>query len=254
MSEVNSIIWPNPDFDNNITVYGPEVRSLAGRYLAQMIERAEGPARSRRRGGLGVGHHRADRAPPGQQDDGHQAGGDAGLTADKLYFNIETGGQHLGRQHPAGHRRRRPTACIHRADPGLRARLRRRRGRRLRRAARRPGRRRRRAAWIRPSEQRPCRTAATRADPHPTGPMSRTALPAMCETAFGADVRQREGEGSSGEPRTPAAVRERRVGGPGPRTSCCPGSSRTATSVRTCSRSAPAPGLVTDLLLGWPPG
>ena len=26
MSEVDSIIWPNPEFDNNITVYGPEVR------------------------------------------------------------------------------------------------------------------------------------------------------------------------------------------------------------------------------------
>jgi 3-oxoacyl-(acyl-carrier-protein) synthase III len=37
-SEVNSIIWPNPAFDNNITVYGPEVKSLAGRYLKQMIE------------------------------------------------------------------------------------------------------------------------------------------------------------------------------------------------------------------------
>ena len=36
--EVNSIIWPNPIFDNNITVYGPQVKSLAGRYLAQMIE------------------------------------------------------------------------------------------------------------------------------------------------------------------------------------------------------------------------
>lgn len=36
-SEVNSIIWPNPDFDNNITVYGPEVKSLAKRYLVQMI-------------------------------------------------------------------------------------------------------------------------------------------------------------------------------------------------------------------------
>ena len=30
VSEVNSIIWPNPDFDNNITVYGPEVKALAG--------------------------------------------------------------------------------------------------------------------------------------------------------------------------------------------------------------------------------
>src|SRR6185369_3532080 len=38
VTEVNSIIWPNPEFDNNITVYGPEVRSLAGRYLRQMID------------------------------------------------------------------------------------------------------------------------------------------------------------------------------------------------------------------------
>src|SRR3712207_3193616 len=37
-SEVNSILWPNPEFDNNITVFGPEVKALAGRYLAQMIE------------------------------------------------------------------------------------------------------------------------------------------------------------------------------------------------------------------------
>ncbi len=37
-SEVNSIIWPNPEFDNNITVYGPEVKNLAKRYLVQMIE------------------------------------------------------------------------------------------------------------------------------------------------------------------------------------------------------------------------
>ena len=37
-SQVNSIIWPKPSFDNNITVYGPEVKALAGRYLAQMID------------------------------------------------------------------------------------------------------------------------------------------------------------------------------------------------------------------------
>src|SRR5438094_5576752 len=37
VSEVNSIIWPNPEFDNNITVYGPEVRALVERYLAQML-------------------------------------------------------------------------------------------------------------------------------------------------------------------------------------------------------------------------
>ena len=38
VSQVNSIIWPNPVFDNNITVFGPEVKSLAGRYLSQMID------------------------------------------------------------------------------------------------------------------------------------------------------------------------------------------------------------------------
>ena len=36
-SEVNSIVWPNPEFDNDITVYGPEVKSLVRRYLDQML-------------------------------------------------------------------------------------------------------------------------------------------------------------------------------------------------------------------------
>ena len=30
VSQVNSIIWPNAAFDNNITVFGPEVKALAG--------------------------------------------------------------------------------------------------------------------------------------------------------------------------------------------------------------------------------
>jgi 3-oxoacyl-[acyl-carrier-protein] synthase III len=34
---VNSIIWPNHDFDNDITVYGPEVKALVKRYLNQMM-------------------------------------------------------------------------------------------------------------------------------------------------------------------------------------------------------------------------
>jgi len=38
MTEVDSIIWPNPEFDNNITVYGPEVRALVKRYLGQMLD------------------------------------------------------------------------------------------------------------------------------------------------------------------------------------------------------------------------
>ena len=36
-SQVNSIIWPNHDFDNDITVYGPEVKALVNRYLNQMM-------------------------------------------------------------------------------------------------------------------------------------------------------------------------------------------------------------------------
>src|SRR5204862_6377691 len=43
MSEVDSIIWPNPEFDNNITVYGPEVKALVKRYLLQMIAELQAP-------------------------------------------------------------------------------------------------------------------------------------------------------------------------------------------------------------------
>src|SRR2546428_2047320 len=42
MSEVDSIIWPNPEFDNNITVYGPEVMALVKRYLAPMNDDPRG--------------------------------------------------------------------------------------------------------------------------------------------------------------------------------------------------------------------
>jgi 3-oxoacyl-[acyl-carrier-protein] synthase III len=88
-SEVNSIIWPNPEFDNDITVYGPEVKSLVQRYLAQMLDELA--------------------AQPDPDDAGrtllesieliipHQANKtmilnlarQAGLGADQLYFNIE---------------------------------------------------------------------------------------------------------------------------------------------------------------------
>jgi 3-oxoacyl-[acyl-carrier-protein] synthase-3 len=34
---VNSILWPNPAFDNNITVAGPLVKEMAGRCLARML-------------------------------------------------------------------------------------------------------------------------------------------------------------------------------------------------------------------------
>ncbi|MEQ8834043.1 MAG: 3-oxoacyl-[acyl-carrier-protein] synthase III C-terminal domain-containing protein [Miltoncostaeaceae bacterium] len=37
-SEVNSINWPNPAFDNDITVWGPEVRTMVARFLEQMMD------------------------------------------------------------------------------------------------------------------------------------------------------------------------------------------------------------------------
>ena len=92
VSEVESIIWPNRDFDNDITVYGPEVKSLVQRYLDQML------------GELGDEPDPDD--PTRKLIDSidlivpHQANKTmilglaekAGLTPDQLYFNIETMG------------------------------------------------------------------------------------------------------------------------------------------------------------------
>jgi 3-oxoacyl-[acyl-carrier-protein] synthase-3 len=88
-SEVNSIIWPNSEFDGDITVYGPEVKALVQRYLTQMLgELAEQP----------------DPDDPGRAllDSieliiPHQANktmilnlaAKAGLSAEQLYFNVE---------------------------------------------------------------------------------------------------------------------------------------------------------------------
>jgi 3-oxoacyl-[acyl-carrier-protein] synthase III len=88
-SQVNSILWPNPEFANNVTVFGPEVKALAGRYLRQMLDDI-----------------RALPDPDGVADTllasvdlivPHQANKTmvidlataAGLTPDQLYFNIE---------------------------------------------------------------------------------------------------------------------------------------------------------------------
>ncbi len=89
MSEVDSIIWPNPEFDNNITVYGPEVRSLVKRYLTQML----GELRSLPHpdGVAGSLLDAVDLIVP------HQANKTmvvklaqaAGVAAERLYFNIE---------------------------------------------------------------------------------------------------------------------------------------------------------------------
>ena len=91
MSEVDSIIWPNPEFDNNITVFGPEVRALVKRYLAQMIEELRGlPHPS----GAGTLLDAIDLTVPHQANKAmvlHYAQA-AGLSPERLYFDIETVG------------------------------------------------------------------------------------------------------------------------------------------------------------------
>jgi 3-oxoacyl-(acyl-carrier-protein) reductase len=88
-SEVNSIVWPNPEFDNNITVYGPEVKNLAKRYLVQMIDELKAlPHPDGKNGSL---MDAVDLVVPHQANknmvlDLAQA---AGVHADHLYFNIE---------------------------------------------------------------------------------------------------------------------------------------------------------------------
>ncbi|MGY1706601.1 3-oxoacyl-ACP synthase III family protein [Geodermatophilus sp. SYSU D00697] len=88
-SEVNSILWPNPEFDNNITVFGPQVKALAGRYLSQMIEEiGQLPDPTGKAGSL---LESIDLIVPHQANKTMviQLAERAGLSADQLYFNIE---------------------------------------------------------------------------------------------------------------------------------------------------------------------
>lgn len=88
-SQVNSIIWPNPEFDNDVTVWGPEVKALVERYLVQMMgELRDLPHPD---GGEGALVDAIDLVVP------HQANrtmvvdlaGQAGIAEDSLYFNID---------------------------------------------------------------------------------------------------------------------------------------------------------------------
>ena len=91
MSEVDSIIWPNPDFDNNLTVFGPEVRALVKRYLWQMIDELRALPHP---GGAGSLLEAIDLIVPHQANKSmvlHYAEA-AGLKADQLYFDVETVG------------------------------------------------------------------------------------------------------------------------------------------------------------------
>ena len=89
MSEVESIIWPNPAFDNSITVHGPEVRALVSRYLSQMVGELsalpdpDGRARSLLEAIDLVVPHQANKTMVTNLARG------AGLPAERLYFNIE---------------------------------------------------------------------------------------------------------------------------------------------------------------------
>ena len=89
VKEVNSILWPNPAFDNNITVYGPDVKSLAGRYLIQMIdELTELPDPDEVATSL---LNSIDLIVPHQANKTMvvQLATQAGLSVDSLYFNID---------------------------------------------------------------------------------------------------------------------------------------------------------------------
>jgi len=91
-SEVNSIIWPNPEFDNDITVYGPEVKSLVQRYLDQMLGELseqtdpDDPGRSLLESIELIVPHQANKTMI------LDLAAKAGLSADQLYFNIESMG------------------------------------------------------------------------------------------------------------------------------------------------------------------
>jgi 3-oxoacyl-[acyl-carrier-protein] synthase-3 len=88
MSEVDSIIWPNRHFDNNITVYGPEVAALVKRYFEQMLgELAELPDPDGAKGRLVdaidlIVPHQANKTLV------TKVAQEAGVAPEHLYFNI----------------------------------------------------------------------------------------------------------------------------------------------------------------------
>ena len=85
-AQVNSIIWPNPEFDNDITVYGPEVKALVARYLQQMISELDalpGPDGKSLLDAIElIVPHQANRTMIVQLAE------KAGLREDQLYFDI----------------------------------------------------------------------------------------------------------------------------------------------------------------------
>jgi 3-oxoacyl-[acyl-carrier-protein] synthase III len=89
VSQVNSIIWPNPEFDNDVTVWGPEVKALVERYLVQMmgelrdIEVPGEPGRKMVDAIDLIVPHQANRTMV------VDLAAQAGITEESLYFNID---------------------------------------------------------------------------------------------------------------------------------------------------------------------
>ncbi len=87
-AEVNAVTWPNPEFDNNLTVSGPQVKAFVERYLRQMIgELRNLPARP---GVPGALLEAVDLVVPHQANKMMvlQAAVEAGISPDRLYFNV----------------------------------------------------------------------------------------------------------------------------------------------------------------------
>ena len=88
MDEVDSIVWPNPDFDNDVTVSGPGVRALVTRYMDQMLaelktlREPDGPGSMLDAVELVV-PHQANKAMVTSIAEA------VGLDASRLYFDIE---------------------------------------------------------------------------------------------------------------------------------------------------------------------
>jgi 3-oxoacyl-[acyl-carrier-protein] synthase III len=88
-NEVNSIIWPNPEFDDNLTIAGPAVRSLVARYLRQMVDELRAlPAADDSSSALFDGielvvPHQANKTMV------EELMVDAGMSRDRVFFNIE---------------------------------------------------------------------------------------------------------------------------------------------------------------------
>ena len=101
MSEVDSIVWPNPEFDNNITVYGPEVRALVQRYLVQMLDELRAlphPAGRADRCSTPSTSSSPTRRTRRWSSNSRRA---AGLRAGAALLQHRPGREHVLRQHPA---------------------------------------------------------------------------------------------------------------------------------------------------------